>query len=307
MALTDFQRSICRLVADHRKRTGVSYVAGAAALNLLLDGARLSRDIDIFHDAEEAVHSSFATDRRLLESAGYTVTTLRELPGFVAAVVGRFEDTVRMEWARDSAFRFFPLMEHEQRGLTLHPFDLATNKVLALVGRLEVRDWVDVINADRRLQPLGYLLWAACGKDPGCQSRFAARPRAPHHPLFGSRSRTARLPGRGARCRGAGTHLAWVVGTRFLGHRPAAGRRGGPVRAGRPRQPVHVQSRSPAGGCRQAESPLPSRIARRRLSAARNLTEPWPGPIGATHNPPRRGHRAGGTAQNLRDERDDGP
>ena len=72
-----------------------------------------------------------------------------------------------MEWARDSAFRFFPLMEHEQRGLTLHPFDLATNKVLALVGRLEVRDWVDVINADRRLQPLGYLLWAACGKDPG--------------------------------------------------------------------------------------------------------------------------------------------
>ena len=95
MALTDFQRSICRLVADHRKRTGVSYVAGAAALNLLLDGARLSRDIDIFHDAEEAVHSSFATDRRLLESAGYTVTTLRELPGFVAAVVGRLEDTVR--------------------------------------------------------------------------------------------------------------------------------------------------------------------------------------------------------------------
>jgi hypothetical protein len=24
-----------------------------------------------------------------------------------------------------------------------------------------------LINADRRLQPLGYLLWAACGKDPG--------------------------------------------------------------------------------------------------------------------------------------------
>ena len=61
----------------------------------------------------------------------------------------------------------FPLMEHEQLGLTLHPFDLATNKILAMVGRLEVRDWVDVINADRRLQPLGYLLWAACGKDPG--------------------------------------------------------------------------------------------------------------------------------------------
>ena len=66
-------------------------------------------------------------------------------------------------------------MEHEQLGLTLHPFDLATNKVLAMVGRLEVRDWVDVINADRRLQPLGYLLWAACGKDPGHVVRRVAR------------------------------------------------------------------------------------------------------------------------------------
>ena len=167
MAVTDFQRSICRLIADHRKRTGVSYVAGGVALNLLLEGARLSRDIDIFHDAEAAVHSSFATDRRLLERARYTVSTLRELPSFVAAVVDKSGSSVRMEWARDSAFRFFPLMEHEQLGLTLHPFDLATNKILALVGRLEVRDWVDVINTDRRLQPLGYLLWAACGKDPG--------------------------------------------------------------------------------------------------------------------------------------------
>ncbi|MEO6027297.1 MAG: hypothetical protein ABIR79_10575 [Candidatus Binatia bacterium] len=49
----------------------------------------------------------------------------------------------------------------------LHPFDLATNKVLALVGRLEPRDWIDVMTCDERLQPLGYLAWAACGKDPG--------------------------------------------------------------------------------------------------------------------------------------------
>lgn len=48
-----------------------------------------------------------------------------------------------------------------------HPFDLATNKVLALVGRLEVRDWFDVIECHARVQPFGYLSWAACGKDPG--------------------------------------------------------------------------------------------------------------------------------------------
>ena len=68
---------------------------------------------------------------------------------------------------RDSAYRFFPLVTHDDLGLTLHPFDLATNKVLALVGRLEVRDWIDVILCHERIQPLGYLAWAACGKDPG--------------------------------------------------------------------------------------------------------------------------------------------
>ena len=57
MAVTEFQRSICRLIADHRKRSGVSYVAGGVVLNLLLEATRLSRDIDIFHDAEEALQS----------------------------------------------------------------------------------------------------------------------------------------------------------------------------------------------------------------------------------------------------------
>ena len=79
----------------------------------------------------------------------------------------RDDETLLLQWARDSAYRFFPLIEHDELGVVLHPFDLATNKVLALVGRLEVRDWIDVINCDDAIQPLGYLAWAACGKDPG--------------------------------------------------------------------------------------------------------------------------------------------
>jgi hypothetical protein len=72
-----------------------------------------------------------------------------------------------MQWARDSAFRYFPLLADPDLGLVLHPVDLATNKVLALVGRLEVRDWVDVIESCQRVQHLGLLAWAASGKDPG--------------------------------------------------------------------------------------------------------------------------------------------
>lgn len=52
-------------------------------------------------------------------------------------------------------------------GLTLHPFDLATNKILAMAGRLEARDWIDVISCHDCIQNIGCLFWAACGKDPG--------------------------------------------------------------------------------------------------------------------------------------------
>jgi hypothetical protein len=167
MALTELQRVICRLLADNRIASGESYVAGGVALNLQLAADRISRDIDLFHDSEAALEATWRADRRLLEESGFEVTVLRERPGLVEAEVALRGDRVRMEWARDSAFRFFPLVEHDELGLTLHPFDLATNKVLALVGRLEARDWVDVLECDQGLQPLGYLTWAACGKDPG--------------------------------------------------------------------------------------------------------------------------------------------
>jgi hypothetical protein len=127
----------------------------------------VSRDLDLFHDTAEALELSWQEDRRRLVMAGFDVTVVREHPSFVEATVARGGETVLMRWAQDSAFRFFPLLGHDQLGLVLHPVDLATNKVLALVGRLEVRDWVDVIESNQRLQPLGYLAWAAAGKDPG--------------------------------------------------------------------------------------------------------------------------------------------
>ena len=167
MALTDLQRSVCRLLAGNRIASGESYVAGGAALNELIAADRVSRDIDVFHDTEEALQVTWDADRRLLEAEGFLVHVLRERRAFVEAEVRSGAEAVRMEWAQDSAFRFFPLVAHEELGLTLHPFDLATNKVLALVGRLEVRDWVDVIESDSRIQPLGFLAFAACGKDPG--------------------------------------------------------------------------------------------------------------------------------------------
>ncbi len=167
MPLTEFQRQLCRLLADNRIRSGESYVAGGTALNELLKASRRSRDIDLFHDTEQALAASWQADRHSLDLAGYEVSVIRERPTFVEAQIRRGPDTVVVQWAHDSAYRFFPLVRHEEMGLVLHPFDLATSKVLALVGRVEPRDFVDTLTCDREVQPLGYLAWAACGKDPG--------------------------------------------------------------------------------------------------------------------------------------------
>jgi len=167
MAVTEFQSGILKLLAARRHAKGESYVAGGVALNLVLATPRRSRDIDLFHDTTEALADTWASDRAALRSAGYDVVVRREAESFIDAQVSMGDEGTAMQWTRDSAFRFFPLVEDSLMGLTLHPFDLATNKVLAMAGRSEVRDWVDVLNCDTRLQPLGYLVWAACGKDPG--------------------------------------------------------------------------------------------------------------------------------------------
>jgi len=172
MALTALQRAICHTIAANRKGQGEAYVAGAVALNELLAAPRVSRDVDLFHDTQEALQATWDADRRLLTEIGFALRVIRERPSFVECVVSRGGESVIMQWLQDSAFRFFPLVEHPDFGLVLHPFDLATNKVLALVGRLAVRDWLDVISCHNGLQPLGYLTWAACGKDAGLNPSF---------------------------------------------------------------------------------------------------------------------------------------
>jgi hypothetical protein len=60
-----------------------------------------------------------------------------------------------------------PVVSHPEVGFQLHPIDIAVNKLLALAGRDEPRDFIDVLYINRKILPLGPLCWAAVGKDPG--------------------------------------------------------------------------------------------------------------------------------------------
>lgn len=163
--LTDFQRGVLALLAP--ARTPDSYLAGGAAVHFAPNSVRYSRDLDFFHDSEERVAQAFNQDRETLEAHGYEVEVLLSQPGTIRTLVSRGGESTRVDWAHDSAWRFMPPVKDDLGGYLLHDVDLAVNKVLALAGRNEVRDFVDVLHLHRQVLPLGALVWAAAGKDPG--------------------------------------------------------------------------------------------------------------------------------------------
>lgn len=165
MPLTSFQRTILRLLAPNRSPD--SYLAGGAALHFKPNSHRFSNDLDFFHDSEERVASAFDVDAALLRASGFGVDVELSQPGHIRALISRGDDSTRIDWAHDSAWRFLPPVQDEEGGYLLHEVDLAVNKVLALAGRDEPRDYVDILFVNERILPLGPLCWAAAGKDPG--------------------------------------------------------------------------------------------------------------------------------------------
>ncbi|MHB1328951.1 MAG: nucleotidyl transferase AbiEii/AbiGii toxin family protein [Gemmatimonadales bacterium] len=165
MPLTEHQRRILSVLATGRQPE--RYLAGGAAIHFSPNSTRYSDDLDFFHDSEARVAATFAADRAVLEAAGFEVEVEISQPGLIRSTVRLDGVSTKVDWAHDTAWRFMPLVTDELGGLLLHDVDLAVNKVLALAGRNEPRDYVDMLYLHERVLSLGALIWAACGKDPG--------------------------------------------------------------------------------------------------------------------------------------------
>lgn len=170
MPLTPFQKEVMAVLSANRSET--SHVAGGVVINASDDSARFSKDFDIFHDSVEELAAASQRDVASLQSAGFEVEKLerdeewKQLASFRKARASRGSDSVEIDWAHDSVFRFFPVVRDEILGWRLHLFDVAVNKSLALSARTQTRDYIDIVELTRRY-PLEAILWAACGKDPG--------------------------------------------------------------------------------------------------------------------------------------------
>lgn len=170
MPLTPFQKEVLAVLAAQRNEA--SHFAGGLVLHAADDSARFSHDFDIFHELAEEVVRASDQDVGQLRASGFEVQTLsrdgewEKVCTFRKAKVTRGGDSVEIDWAADSAFRFFPIERDPQLGWRLHLFDLATNKALTLSARTETRDYVDIVELSLHF-PLSAICWAACGKDPG--------------------------------------------------------------------------------------------------------------------------------------------
>lgn len=170
MPLTTLQKEVLTVLAANRSEE--SHFAGGVVLNSTEDSPRFSQDFDIFHDVAEAVTRASERDVASLRTSGFAVEPCsrhgewESEATFRKARVSRQLETVEIDWAADSAFRFFPIERDPLLGWRLHLFDVATNKALALAARTETRDYVDIVEL-HRTYPLPAICWAACGKDPG--------------------------------------------------------------------------------------------------------------------------------------------
>ena len=72
--------------------------------------------------------------RQRSEQLGHDFSWLLRAPAFHRAVVRIDTRSLNIEWAQDSAFRFYPVHEDDRFGYRLHDADAAINKVLALAG-----------------------------------------------------------------------------------------------------------------------------------------------------------------------------
>jgi hypothetical protein len=138
-----------------------SYLAGGAALHVAPNSHRFSNALDFFHDSEERVATAFAADAEVLRRAGLGLEVELSQPGHIRALVSQGSDSTRIDWAHDSSWRFMPPVRVEGGGYLLHDIDLAINKLLALAGRDEPRDYVDILYVHERVLALGALCRAS--------------------------------------------------------------------------------------------------------------------------------------------------
>lgn len=160
--LSPLQRRIAIIVAGLPEAEDFALAGGAA---LIVHGAidRTTRDLDFFGLEPHAVDRLAPATERALRAEGLVVERVLHNPGFVRLLVSADDDRTEVDLGSDA--RLFPVEEGPGFPL-LTTEELAVDKVLAVFGRAEARDFVDLMAIEDRFG-LDRLLEVAAEKDHG--------------------------------------------------------------------------------------------------------------------------------------------
>lgn len=170
--MTDFFTDVARVALGVATKHGFVLGGGVA---WLVNGLvrRPTEDVDLFTDNEDGVAAAAGEVTAALIAAGYSVA--RETPDEMFAGM---DDNLREFLVADGGGRALRLtlcrLDRTRApvvmdvGPVMHLDDLVATKVAALVGRREVRDYIDVAAALSRY-PLSRVLELAVAADPAIE------------------------------------------------------------------------------------------------------------------------------------------
>ena len=160
--LSDLQLRVARIIAGLTEAEDFA-LAGGAALIVHGDVERATRDLDFFGTSPDAVNRLVPAAELALREAGFQVDRFIDSPGFTRFVVTDQLERTEVDLASDA--RLFPT-EPGPGFKLLSSEELAADKVLAVFGRSEARDYVDLMSIEPRFG-LTRLFELAHEKDQG--------------------------------------------------------------------------------------------------------------------------------------------
>ncbi|MFN2629649.1 MAG: nucleotidyl transferase AbiEii/AbiGii toxin family protein [Gaiellaceae bacterium] len=168
--LSLLQEQVSEIIGGLDEAEGFA-LAGGAALIARGDVRRQTRDLDFFGLTAEAVDRLVSVAERALCAAGLVVRQVQINPGFARLAVESGDDRTELDLGADA--RLFPA-EPGRLVPTLRAEELAADKVLAVFGRAEARDFVDLMALEPRFG-LEQLCALAVEKDRASRPRYSAR------------------------------------------------------------------------------------------------------------------------------------
>ncbi len=163
--LTPLQREFLEVFARLPDQSQF-YLTGGTALAEYYLGHRLSFDLDFFTGVESLIVPTSYQIEAVCQQKALSLRVVRRFSTFVEFLIEKGGESLKIDLALDSPYRFEPPVPSPEGVLVNDYSDLRVDKLLAYYGRAEPRDAVDLFFISRR-EPIEPLLEQAAQKDPG--------------------------------------------------------------------------------------------------------------------------------------------